>query len=193
VIPELLSTSRLVPVFHLLNWSVSAAFSSIPVFTHSFQRRLLWCWVSPANYGFMEWLSYYGPILVVTVSVIFILLLLIIETQSYRGGKQSQIYLWRNGVGISIICACWSIMFAHRLWQIVTQRNNFIFELVHSCLVASFGILCFYTFGLSEKNVQAITALCRPQVQSKKTRRDGNFINLFGFGSHRIICLVQNY
>jgi len=121
-------------------------------------KLFLRCWVTTENGGMWEWVSYYVPVMLVTACAVIILLIIIVKTNSHVGSRQSQINLWHNLIGIFVLFTGFCIMFTHRVYEKISNDNSFSFELLHACVQSSFGILCFYTFGFTQKNLQAISS-----------------------------------
>jgi hypothetical protein len=139
--------------FQLSHFSLVAALGTAlaSLLTGEIAFRDLWCWIS-ADPPYMEMAFFYGPMFFFAVVAAF-LWIRILFVLSRSQGRDAFKALLRHLVFCGVFIVLFSVMFAHRLYNVVSGGKDLVgLEYMHVLALGGVGIWITFIFGFSAHN-----------------------------------------
>jgi len=140
---------------HFISWGFPTITTILDLAIPGMHYIELWCWVRFDCYnGLFEWI-FYLPVMLILVAVACQWIISVFKVFQHVKVVSTKSFIIQNIIGVFIIFISYSLQAAHRLY-ILERTTTYLFEVIHIVSLGSQGSLCFFVYGTTMQNLQAI-------------------------------------
>jgi hypothetical protein len=140
---------------HIISWGCPLLIVVIDLAIPGMSFKELWCWVPDTIDGLWEWI-FYVPTLLVLLAVACLWFISLIKVFQYSKKSSTKTFILQNIVGVFLIFISYTIQFVHRFFIFAHKNPPPGLVLAHVIALGSFGSICFFVFGATTQNLNAI-------------------------------------